>query len=483
MMKSMKKWLESKVGHRFLAIVLFAIPLVFFTIAYLSMSMSGEDVAQANMNSENGLLGIIAWVYSYIPRIGEFITWPVAKVLSYQTSFGLDILVRIIDIVAVMVVIYLISLLSLRRKLKVRLLDAAVFNVVFLLIVLIPQLVSPLFGNPFLSGFSFIHNYVTMSLVALLFILPFVSLFLKLECPKFLESSFTMFVLGFLFAISTELLPVSFVVVAVLYVLYKKIILHEEVRITKWQIFSMVGILVGLGFFYLGGGLSARTGYSYAETYDYISLSSILTSPKYFLVTFLKHFSRNIKYLIPLFSIILLEVVTYKIEKGRSKNGIISLFRLISVFSFIYIVGTSLILLDDAMAARFLLPCYLLLVIVGGIFVADYWRVLIKTDFGKAFVAVVVALFSVIVVADMSIGKIYYMLRTNIQLAEVEAKVNGDEEVCLTKEWAASEAGAVYSPIFSFTQEPIFEPWNVKVLYGHEIVWAEFGEEDFCGRE
>lgn len=468
--------------RRILAAALFTLPCLFFVLAYFLMSMSGEDVTQANDIADKSFFGIIAWVYSYIPRIGEFITWPTATALSYQTSFGIDLLVRIIDVVAVVAIIYLLSFLVLRRHLRLKLFDAVIFNVIFLLLVLIPQLISPLFGNPFLSGFSFIHNYVTMTLIAIMFVIPFFAPLINIkEEFKILKNPFVICLLGFLFAISTEILPVAFVATIILYCLYKKFVAHEKIQVFKWQIFAVVGIFVGLAFFYLGGGLSARTGYTYAETYDYISLSTLLTAPRYFLITFITHFSRNIIYMIPIFSFSILAITTYRLKNDRANKNKIRMLILFDVFSLVYITGTSLILLDDALSVRFLLPCYILLIFAIGLYVVDFYKVLFNTISLRLVAGICLVLLSVIVVVDMTIGKVRYAVRTSNQLAEVREKIENDSDtLCLTKAWAASEAGPIYSPIFSFTQEPIFEPWNVKTIYDKEIVWAEIGEEAIC---
>ena len=472
-----------KSRRKVIAIILFIIPCLFFLMAYLLMSMSGEDVIQSGMSSEKSLPEILSWVYFYIPRIGEFITWPVATILSYQTSFGLDLLVRLIDVAAVITIIYLITFLVLRRKPQLCLRDAGIFNIIFLLLVLIPQLISPYFGNPFLSGFSFIHNYVVMSLVAILFVMPFAAPLIGVKSEfKVLKNPWVIFVLGFLFAISTELLPFSFLGVVILYLLYLKFIKHEKISITKWQVFAVIGIVAGLGFFYLGGGLSTRTGFTYAETYNYVSLSTLFEAPRYFLTTYLSHFTSNIKYIIPIICFSLLSTVAYRVKRGKNTTSVVKLFVLMDIFSLIYVVGASLILLDDAITVRFLLPCYLLFITTIGLFITDFYKTLINSRTGELIVLITLMLFSVIVISDMMLGKIKYAIRTNAQLSEIREKIDNssDEEICLTKLWASSEAGPVYSPIFSFTQEPIFEPWNVKRIYGYEIDWAELGEEDRC---
>lgn len=473
---------KMKKSKKILAVLLFCLPCIFFVLAYLTMSMSGEDVAQANMSSGKDFPSLIAWVYHYIPRIGEFVTWPVATGLTYQTSFGFDLFVRMVDMVAVLSIVYLLTCLALRRKLKIALLDAGIFNTVFLLLTVMPQLISPYFGNPFLSGFSFIHNYVLMSLIAILFTIPFIAPFLGIE-KQFgvLRNSFSIFVLGFLFAISTELLPVCFIGVLILYCLYIRLVLHKKIQIEKWQRFAVVGIIAGLAFFYLGGGLSARTGFTYAETYDYISLSSIFTAPRHFIVTFLLHFVNNIKYLIPIASFSLLAITTYRVKKGKMALDKARLHVLLLVFSFIYIIGASLIMLDDALTVRFLLPCYLAFVFTVGLFIADFYDTFVDNMNWRFAIGLFIALFSLVVISDMMIGKVQYAKRTNEQLTLVRDRIDRNpDKLCLTKQWASSEAGPVYSPIFSFTQEPIFEPWNVKKIYGHEIQWAELGEENLC---
>ena len=468
---------------KILAAILYGLPCVFFMIAYLLMTMSGEDVAQANMSLEkNSIFDVIGWVYSYIPRIGEFITWPVATILSYQTAFGLDLLVRLIDVVAVVLVIYLLSFMILGRKPRLRLLDVGIFNSVFMLIVLIPQFISPLFGNPFLSGFSFINNYATMSLIAILFVLPFIAGFLKIDSElRIIKNPFIIFVLGFLFAISTELLPVSFIAVGVLYVLFERLIKHETIKFHKWQVVGVVGILVGVAFFYMGGGLSSRTDYTYAETYNYIAPSLILSAPRYFIMTYLDHLIVNMRYVLPIIGFSVLAMVTYKVKKNRNNIHTIRLLALTIVFSVIYVLGSSLIMLDDAIAVRLLLPCYLLLIVGVGLYVRDYYSSIINTSRWRLVVVISMVVISSVVMVDMVIGKVIYARRTSAQIAEVKGMIDDStEKICLTKLWASEEAGPVYSPIFSFTQEPLFEPWNVKAIYGYEIDWAELGDEAKC---
>jgi hypothetical protein len=83
--------------------------------------------------------------------------------------------------------------------------------------------------------------------------------------------------------ISTEIVPIAFLVIigiwALVQIIRKKITIADLWGKYRLQTVLVLGLIAGLIFFALSGGLARRTGSGYAEVYDYVSPFGILKTP------------------------------------------------------------------------------------------------------------------------------------------------------------------------------------------------------------
>ena len=81
------------------------IPL-FFIILYFLMTETYEDVFQTNMHKDSSVGEIVGYVNSFIPRIGEFYQRIAVHFMTFQVSFGLDMVFRLLNVAMATGVMY-----------------------------------------------------------------------------------------------------------------------------------------------------------------------------------------------------------------------------------------------------------------------------------------------------------------------------------------------------------------------------------------
>ncbi len=447
-------------GHKLsfeqkLSLVGYLIVPIFFIIMYLLMTETYEDIMQGNSEATMSVPGILNSIYHYIPRIGEFYQHIAVHFMTAQASLGLDIVFRLITAAFATGVIYFSAVFVLGRRPRLRYGDVAV-TLGALLIFMISA-----FSETFTYRFSYANNYVLGLLVALAFLVLFR---LKLRGDKWWKL-LGVFILGFAFGISTEIAPVAFIMLVGLWVLVK--LIKKEVRLADFfgryrlQTFAVIGLIAGLGFFYLcGSGVSFRTSGGYAEVYDYVSPMGVLRDPVTTIYKLVHHLWYNIRYIF--FAIVLMCLYLF-VEWSMFKKERKEYFdwqRRLFMFCLLFVGATSLISVHDDLYPRFMVPVFVAILLSTLLFIRhiiEHAKVLEKTMRQTAIVTV--ALGGVLVV-DMTFAFALY----NRQMAEKLPAIHYNPGAELVIDKVEGPTTMAPSPIFSLKQLPPFD-WGPAADY------------------
>ena len=440
--------------QQIISILCFLIVPLFFTILYFMMFMSYEDIFQKNMSANSSLSETLTYVYNYIPRIGEFYQRTAVRYMTITPSFSLDIFFRLMDVFFSTMLVYTCTYFILGRKPVIKTKDAVIYLVLFISMLLSKT------GENFTYRFSYVNNYILALLISVVFLLPFR---LQIKNAKWYHClAFT--IIGFLFGISTEIMPIAFLIIAFLY----SIIKIKKTRTTpivflkqyKLQVFETIGLLAGLAFFYLGAGLSYRTGGGYAEAYDYIGFGLLLHNPITFIYRFISHFWYNLRYIalsIPLFGFIILDL-RKRLKKEASATIKKTLFWtiVIAIFNFLFVCASSLIAVHDDMYPRLLMP-----VLLGNLVaVLQYANIVIIKKEIKAKtlrrISIILLTVCLAMTVDMIIGFAYYHRTIDSQISKIHINGNETPDIELITEDITMKS----SPIFRIKQLTPFN-WDL----------------------
>lgn len=453
-----KRGTEKKIkSKKVWCIVGYAMVPVFFAILYLLMTETYEDIMQGNSEATMSVGGIINRIYNYIPRLGEFYQHIAVHFMTPQVSFGLDMIFRLITAAIASGTVYLSAMFIMGRKLRLEYKDVAICLSVLLLIMI------SIFSEAYTYRFSYANNYVLGLLVAVAFLMPFR---MKMVGDKWWKIAGVL-VLGFMFGISTELAPVAVLILiggwtAILMIRRK--IMWKELwgREYRLQLMAMVGLLAGLAFFYIGGGLGMRTGGGYASVYDYVSPMGVLHDPVTTVFKLMHHVWYNIRYVffaIPMMGgIIFVEATIFKKEKEYLFWQI-----MLALFCILFVGATSLIAVHDDLYPRFMVPMFVAIVLSMLLLVRhilEYAKVPERTL--KKFAIVTIALGGVLIV-DTTFAFTLYKVTMAPKLEAIHFNPGGD----LTID-AVNETTMIPSPIFNLKQLPPFD-------WGPAADYAKFG--------
>ncbi|RYC74950.1 DUF6056 family protein [Candidatus Nanosyncoccus alces] len=440
--------------ERWLCIFGYALVPVFFVILYFLMTETYEDIMQGNSEALLSVGGIMNKIYHYIPRLGEFYQHIAVHSMTPQLSFGWDMVFRLITAAIASGVVYLSAVFVLGRRLRLQYKDVIVYLGVMLLIMV------SIFSEAFTYRFSYANNYVLGLLVAV----GFLALFRLGAAGDRWWKLLGVIVLGFAFGISTELAPVAFLILIGLWTLIKMI--KKEVAWKdlwgkyKLQSFAVIGLVAGLAFFYLGGGMGARTGGGYAEVYEYVSLKGLLRAPVETLYTLAHHLWYNIRYIffaIPLMLMyIFVEVALFKKEKVKYLRWQVLLFG----FCVLFVGATSLIAVHDDLYPRFMVPMFIAILLATLLFVE---HVIERAKLSEKVLkrsAVIMIILSGVLVVDMTFAFGLYHCQMASKLNAIEFNPGGDLVI------APVDGGYTMmpSPVFNLKQLPPFD-WGPSAEY------------------
>lgn len=449
----MKRITESKKKSKLLPILCYAAVPLFFSLVYLMMYMTYEDIFQKNTNLNSSIFEIWKDIYEFIPRIGEFYQRTVVHFMTIKASFGVDLLFRILDIFYSTALIYFCEFFILKRRPKLQLKDAMLFTALFLSLLLGKT------SENFTYRFSYVNNYIIAMLISILFLLPF--RLKRFEAKIYYLPLFIL--LGFLFGISTEVMPIAFLIIIFGYCFYRIFFKKEKILhlITnnKVQVAEILGLLAGLIFFYLGAGLKTRTNGGYAEVYDYVGVSTLIHQPIVFIYKYISHFWYNLRYIglsIPLIGFIIhdLKKRTKTNPTTDSKKELFWVVTL-AIFNFLFICACSLIAVHDDLFPRMAMP--LLLSNIAIIYI--YINTLIKTKEieTKTIKRISVALLSVALLlsVDWVIGFTAYHNTIDPSIQKIHFDGDGAPEIELIDVETAMHS----TPLFKLKQLSPFN-WN-----------------------
>lgn len=419
------------------------------------MTETYEDIFQANIHKESSLPTIFGDVYNYIPRLGEFYQRIAVHFMTFQTSFGMDMLFRLLNVAMATGTIYLSTVFVLGRRPKLKYKDVALF----LGIVLIMMFSA--FSEIFTYRFSYANNYVLALLVTLGFLVPFR---LKSSGDKWWKLV-GIVLLGFAFGISTEVAPIAFLIILGLWIVGK--LIKKEIKFSDFfgkyrlQTFAVIGLLAGLFFFYcLGSGLGTRTSQGYAEVYDYVSPTGILHDPVTTIYKLVQHIWYNVRYIF--FAIILMSMylfVEWTVFKKERKEYF-DWQRRLFVFCVLFVGATCLISVHDDLYPRFMIFVFVAIMLSIFMFIRhiiEYAKVPEKT---MRRTAVVTIGLSVVMIADVAFAFTLY----NRQMAEKLPAIHYNPGAELVVDHIEGPTKMIPSPVFNLRQLTPFD-WGPSLDY------------------
>lgn len=454
----MKRKSEVSGFERKVCIFGYALVPIFFIILYFLMTETYEDLYQSNLGAEMSVGGIVKDVYGYIPRLGEFYQRIAVHFMTPQLSFGMDMVFRLVTAAMASATIYLSAMFVMGRKLKLQYKDVIIYLGVMLILMV------SMCSEAFTYRFSYVNNYILALLVTVGFLLLFRLKSKEAKWYKMLGSV----LLGFAFGISTELAPVAFLILTMVWAIAgmvrKKVVWRDLWGKYRLQTIGVIGLVLGLIFFYLGGGMGARTNGGYAEVYEYVSLTNIFHDPIGTIYSLVRHLWYNIRYVffaIPLMSVfIFVEATIFK-----KKNEYYLWWQvMLLLFCVLFIGATSLVAVHDDLYPRFMVPVFLAVVLAIMLFVRHVVEYTKVSDKSLKITSVVLSSLGVVLVVDMAFAFTVYNRKVAPMLEAI--KYNPGNELVVDP--IEGSYTMVPSPVFRLKQLPPFD-------WGPSMDYAKFG--------
>lgn len=303
---------------KFLSILLYSLPIIFFIVCYFLIVTSGEDIFQG-ANSHPDVIGDSIAAFNHSARLADMYAWASINFFDYTFQFGPDFFLRLFDVALAFFTFYLATYLALGRRPKLVLKDALVFAGIFLAIFLTS------YGTTLYGGFSKIHNYLIISLVSLGFCLIYAKDLLGKTLPKKWWFYLAMLLFGFVFGLTSSVTAVAFLLCTAAYLIYLKIS-HQKLSVSNfifsWRGASILGILIALFCIYvLGPGLADYdTNPVYQAVGDYLPLRDIFANFGASVIRVIKHIGFNFgRFLAPFFVLSLPPGIYMLILKSKQK--------------------------------------------------------------------------------------------------------------------------------------------------------------------
>ena len=432
---------------------------IFFIILYFLMTETYEDIHQNNLDYSLSVGGILERVYNYIPRLGEFFQRIAAHYMTKQASFGLDAFFRFLTSAIATGSIYLTTVFALGRKPKPRYGDTAAA-----LGILLVTMVS-IFSETFTYRFSYANNYVLGLLVGMAVLVLFRFKFKKNQWWKLSAAA----LLGFAFGISTEIAPVAFLGLVCIWLILK-IFIRKEIKIRElWskyrlQLFTVGGLVIGLAFFYLGGGIGERTNGGYAAVYDYVSPMGIFKDPLATSYKLLRHVWYNIRYVF--FAIPLMGIYIFIEASLFRKTNRHYLFWQVMLLGFcvLFVGATSLIAVHDDLYPRFMLPVFVAILLSSMLFVQHVTTQAKISEKHQKYAAITTVALGAILVVDTGFAFTSY----NISMKPMLEAIHHNPGAELIIDPLDGKYTMTPSPIFRLKQLPPFDwgPSNSYTKFG-----------------
>lgn len=419
-----KKFIEGSrnvnTTRKILCLCGYLIVFLFFVLLYFLMTETYEDISQYNSGAGMSVPGILVYVYNYIPRLGEFFQRIAVHFMTPQLSLGSDLVLRIVIALFASGVIYVSAVFVLGRRLRLQYKDLIVTLGMLIFFML------SIFSEIFTYRFSYVNNYV----LGLFVMISFLTIFRIKNSQNKWYKDLGAILLGFAFGISTEIAPVIFIVLVVVWVsvllIQRKMSWKDFFGRYQLQTFAVIGLILGLMFFYLGGGLESRTGGGYAEVYDYVSPMDIFSDFAGTIDRLYQHFWYNIRYIffaIPLMVLyVLLEFTVFK--RTRGSFGVWQTMLL--CFCILFVGVTSLIAVHDDLYPRFMVPVFLVIMLSTFILVVQILDfAAIKEERIKRVVIILLGI-GVVLVLDMAVAFYDYKILVGSKLEAIHYNPGND---------------------------------------------------------
>ena len=450
---------------------LFVVPALFFVSVYFLQVVSSEDIYQG-AGQPVSIVADASSAFHWSARFGDVYAWSVINFFDYKYEFGVDTVFRVLDVALAVGVFYLITTMVAGRRPRWEIRDALIFCTSFLVVFLSD------YSRPILSSFSQIHNYLFIAVFSLLFLLPFVRQLRGGNFSSSLRNRLLMLVVGFLFAFSSNVTPVAFLVTAILVIAYDRLVLKKQIHFGKalfysWQFFAMVGVLVALILMYgIGPGFSSYT-HGYIGTY--VPIADLITSPAKSGVALISNMVHNVQSVTPelmlMALVVLFEFVIYRkrlIVKRDAPMAGVRFSAVCLVFFVANILTVSQIDVFGTGMSRILLPAYMCAVVCVLFTVNRLLQIVAIQKKTLVSVAVFAALFAGIITLDVGAGMVQHRQEVTVVLDRI--KYTQGEKVCVTP----SDNPSAKSPILKYYQRELFVDWAMpETIYGKQVDWCK----------
>lgn len=451
--------------NKILAVVLYVLPILFFTVAYFGITVSGEDIYQGAGNYKNGVEMNVAEdaaeAFRHNGRITDVYAWTVIDFFDYQFQWGPDVIFRLLDVVMACGVFYLMTMVTVGRKPKLLIRDALVYDASFALVMLTQH------GRVFYAGFSAIHNYMVGAFIMMAFATPYLMMLWESKVGERYRLVWAagMVIAGVLFGMSSAIAPIAFVIIAIIYgIAIRK---RRKTWMPKWVIAGIVGTIVGICVSnFAGPGLDFYTSNgAYVDTYDYVSVAGFFGAPLDGMVRLLKHLAMNFGRVLAPIAICLAaalicirdarQVLTKKFWREMSKKRKKVLVACV-MFAVIAILGASQV----NAPLRILLPGYIASVMVMLIMIEPC----VKSKFVGWGIALAVG---TVVIVKIGLTAEYHQ-RVNEVFDEIRR--NDADMICIDR----GRVHAKNFPVVYLGQEDILAEWAMpEVVYNKTVKFCE----------
>ena len=436
--------------------LLYLLPVLFLTAAYVLMTVTGEDVLQGAGSGGGSLYGIIT-AFNYNARLSDMYAYGVMPHFDYQFSFGPDTVFRLLDIAMAMGILYIMTRIILGRRPGLNTADGLTFGLVFLFVYL------SRYCDSLYVAFSHIHNYLIIGLFSRLFLLPFALKLLGQRLPEGPAFQVVMLVCGFLFGFSGNVTPAAFLAALLCWGIFRCLTGWRPRPKSSWELTAVAGVLAACFVMYvLGSGVSHYTSADYQV--DYISFSDALRSPVWVLRHILSNFRAMTPCLVPMVISLIFEIYLYR--KNRSTSGGVSFSAACLMFVTLHTLAVTQVLVREIL--RLMIPAYFAAIVSVGFTVVRTLGSLKIPE--KAILAGAAATALVMAAATVDMARLRVEYNRVIASVLEEIRLAEGDTVHISREALLAEE----SRLFGFTQYPFMADWTLsQPVYGKYIVLTD----------
>lgn len=375
-------------SKKFLAILLYCFPIIFYAICYFLIITSGEDIWQG-ANTKVDIVGDALAAFNHSVRLADMFAWAIINFFDYHFQFGPDLIFRLIDLATALTIFYLATYIVVRRPPRLKLSDALVFCAIFLMVNFSSN------GFTLYAGFSLIHNYLFITFFTLAFGIFYLqdiwrketaasstSLSLRLQRKHPYLFALFMLVLGFIFGFASNVTAIVFLLALVIYTIYAYIRHRKKLRqqnihtqkavpnfksqiknfIFSWRFTGVIGILLSIALMYLvGSGLGDYdTNPAYRSSCDYLPIGELLENPLAHLGRIFEHNLYNFgRFFLPFILLTVVIAIIFIILRKKPNFTALKPHRNFLVASLIFIIMHIFAMSQIIYPTRLVFPAYI----------------------------------------------------------------------------------------------------------------------------